>query len=236
MMSAGRLTMASAVMVMSICASVLSATAQATGGPRWFVAGSVLTKGKTVEAEGFSERIEIEATHTLESSYSCRAPYTGEIIGGEPGTDKEALTFTECELESKPGCEINGQPGGSASIVLSSPETELVYLNSGHTSVGDLYTTRKPPLATIALGSGCPVKTTYELLGSAVAKVITGVGKYQRSEDQEFLASGTSYEAWEPSTSKWISGTSKLELGGFTSRFSGVITLELPSRQEFMVE
>jgi hypothetical protein len=161
--------------------------------------------------------------------------WLGLIAGGEPGTDTESITLTNCELKHEPGCEINGQKAGKATISFSSTETELVYLNKTHTEVGDLYTPALQPFASITLGgTGCGLKATFELTGSAVAKVTSGVHKYQLVQTQEFLPSGTSYEYWTGTA--WSTGTSKLEFGGSPSRFTGVTDMELFSGQEFMVE
>lgn len=209
-------------------------------GPEWFVSGKALAKGSTVGAFGMAERVEIEAPEApegLRGRLVCRLKWSGEIIGGVPGADLEATTLPECELAAAPSCEINGQPGGSASVSLGTLETTLVYLDSFHTEVGDLYKPQKQPIATITFGALCPVKTTVELRGSIVSKVTTGVHKYLTDQDQEFLLSGTSYEIWTPGG--FVAETSHLELAGHTAKFTGSVGMELvsnPVKLEFMVE
>ncbi|HEY1690229.1 MAG TPA: hypothetical protein VGF95_15345 [Solirubrobacteraceae bacterium] len=218
----------------------LAPAAQAQAGPQWFVAGSVLKGGSTVEAFGMAELVEIEALEAPEAiggTLACRLKWAGEIIGGAPGADLESTTLPECELEHVPSCEINGQPGGLASISLGLLETTLVYLNGGHTEVGDLYKPHKQPFATITLGTHCPIKTTVELEGSMLAQVTTGVKKYLTDQDQEFLPTGTKYEVWNGST--FVPEVTELELGANTAQITGSVGMELvtnPVKLEFMVE
>lgn len=99
-MSRTRLTLLSLLAAFALSA-VASGAAQAAGGPVW------IHKGKTVLGE--TEKLTLKSVNVgafkLKSSLATieckKEKNTGELIGGNPGTDKSTITFEECSLEGK---------------------------------------------------------------------------------------------------------------------------------------
>ena len=99
-MSRARLTLLSFFAAFALSA-IASGAAQAAGGPVW------IHKGKTVL--GASEKLALKSVNVgafkLKSSLATieckKEKNTGELIGGNPGTDKSTITFEECSVEGK---------------------------------------------------------------------------------------------------------------------------------------
>jgi hypothetical protein len=100
-MSRARLTLLSLLAAFALSA-VASGAAQAAGGPVW------IHKGNTV-LSSTSETLPLKSVNIgafkLKSSLAtieCKKEKdTGDLIGGNPGTDKSTITFEECAVEGK---------------------------------------------------------------------------------------------------------------------------------------
>jgi hypothetical protein len=92
---------------------------------------------------------------------------TGELIGGNPGTDKSTITFSECTQEGKPECHATGAGEAKESgIIKFSVYTVLVYPKGkaekpeeALDAVGPVGTTEKPNVFVVITteGKGCTV-------------------------------------------------------------------------------
>lgn len=182
------------------------AAASASAKPAWLVHGAELKAGEKAGVESENASNEEDgfvpkqlAVPALAIAIVCsRESDTGEIFGGEPGTDKVTAKFTGCKVfsnegteEKKPSrppfnytkeltaCSVKGGGGVAGEIIVKSRST-LAY------KVGTAGTTRPIVVEVFApeaeggafavieiTGASCAPKGEYEVKGSAISLVET---------------------------------------------------------------
>jgi hypothetical protein len=114
------------LVVVSALGGVAATSAMAVGGPEWIVKGASLEAGKakTVKGSAVSEF----QFNTAVGNFGCsKESISGEMIGGNPGTGKAAVTLTGCRQVSPnhPNCVLSS--GKVSGEVLLSTKAVLVY-------------------------------------------------------------------------------------------------------------
>lgn len=87
--------------VLAVCAlgAAAAGAAQAAGGPEWITANGVLPK--TTTSKNVSSVFKLKTTIALLTIECKKETDTGELIGGNPGTDTSTVTFEECAVAGK---------------------------------------------------------------------------------------------------------------------------------------
>ncbi len=142
------LLLALGVAAMMISA-VVSSAAQAAIGPLWIVeaGGKMLgaSEKRVITGKNESVTFKLKGSETIECT---GVKVSGELLGGEPGSNKEKIIFTGCVLEKHKLCfatgsgkaegevEVNalsvlayneGEPETSMALVAFAPETGSVF-------------------------------------------------------------------------------------------------------------
>lgn len=106
--------------------AVAAGAAQAAGGPVWITKNTILPK--KIKSESLAGK---KFTLTGPANVECQKEKdTGELIGGNPGTDKTTVTFSECSLEGKKVSECSATGLGEvkeSGIIKTIAKTVLVY-------------------------------------------------------------------------------------------------------------
>jgi hypothetical protein len=100
-----------AVLALSALAST-SAFAASTNNPQWKVNGVLLGSGQSDEVGivgGSAWKISNFGLTTECSKVSLKAG--AKLLGGDPGTSSETITYSGCSEVSRPKCKINGNSG-----------------------------------------------------------------------------------------------------------------------------
>lgn len=86
--------------IAALAVGVLGASAAfASGGPEWLVKAAPLVGKQAITSSG--GKFVLEGVTNIECASEKD---TGEIIGGNPGTDKTTIKFEKCNVEGKPTC------------------------------------------------------------------------------------------------------------------------------------
>jgi hypothetical protein len=183
-----RMKLVGLALVVVLALSAVVASAASAEGPVWQVKKVELSK--STETRNLTASIK-SAQFTLTAEgimvINCTsAGSTGTIIGGSPGTDTAAITFSGCTIESHPECHVNS-PGQSAGTIFTEAKTELVYLSSTSATnkkvdssgvgshLGDLFSPKSgTTFVTLEVtGNNCPAftKGTNKVTGNIVAAI-----------------------------------------------------------------
>jgi hypothetical protein len=114
------------IALMAVLAMAVAATsASAVGGPVWIVLlGAELHVLGAGEKEAFDSEgllFTLDGTTVIDCN---KEEDTGEIIGGNPGTDLADIEFLECHVEGKPNCLATNV---GEDTILTEVKTVLVY-------------------------------------------------------------------------------------------------------------
>jgi hypothetical protein len=119
------LMVAVAALAISGFGSVMSASAS---GPVWLVNGAELGAGAKVAFTSQSDGTNEPKLDGLNNILCKSEQDTGELIGGNPGTDLATIEFLECAVEGKTVEECGATSSGmAAGVILTEVKTVLVY-------------------------------------------------------------------------------------------------------------
>jgi hypothetical protein len=130
-----KLVVAAAIAIF-VCAALEAAPAFAGGGhknPVWVKAnGAVLKAGETI---GITAKAKTGSTQVLSGGghvVNCHAVAVlagAKLEGGEPGTDSETLSYSNCELEGRKTseCEVMNVGGTGGTIVTKALKSKLAF-------------------------------------------------------------------------------------------------------------
>lgn len=234
-MTARRITKTTGLTAVAIAMAALAVAAfgaaAAQAKPQWLCKGKVLatssekclieSENASNEEDGFiPKQLLVPA---LKIAIVCeRETDSGELIGGEPGTDKVTATFTGCLVYSTKGKEENkvsrpkfvfseklsacsahgvleGKAAAEGEIVIKT-NSKLAYkvgtVGTTREIITDVFepTTSGGAFVTIDItGSSCAAKGEYETKGSAIAYVETQVATGSKPYS-EVLVGGLNFE------------------------------------------
>jgi hypothetical protein len=167
-----------AALAVSVAAS---ASASASGCYCWKVAGSKLEAGKTETLKGeatSSYVLEGKALGFIEIAVTCKkAKTSGDIIGGEPGTDEATIKYEECKSNSSLCTPVEPIETKAKSVI-------VLLTVGGKPFWGDLFSAKE---GTVLTTISCESGLTAEVTGSVVG-LLLNENKESIEVGQQFLA------------------------------------------------
>jgi hypothetical protein len=242
--------------------AVASATASAEENPTWWYCkkvGGTLGKFTTsactgTEAPGEWEKTFLAAgefkeitaaangTQKLSSTgvtINCTALKLGagaKLLGGEPGTDEEIITYEKCSVEGFPLCKINGKNAGEATITTNLLKSTLVFETkaAAEAKTAPTLSLFEPKVGTqfveIEFSGTCPATGKLKVLGKVLAKNVNGESHIETGELEAPPTAIKKYFTNPGATEHKFSATEELHLEGIfnlPATYSGKATVKL---------
>jgi hypothetical protein len=248
------------VAVFAISAVGATAAQAAFEGPSWLVNTARLVAPATKKLKSNATNMKLSIPGLGITMLCKKTTNTGEIIGSAAenvGTDKAAVTFTECSVEGKAECKVRSLlKKGTVETAVGTigpinVKTELVSLSAPPvTKSGDLFINEEenaknePVFVTIKI-EACGLATgTFDIKGNTVAKMgkHSGGGLFEEGKaGEEFVVGWLNFPAtaikkvwkWNAATKVYTETAVGLKFGAFEATQVGEIELELETKEKF---